>query len=172
MNAEWTAIVTAAGTLLGAGLGGVLVNFGGKRQFERQRKWQRDQFLQERLEDIARIAEEIDDISKSLYGNALLLVETQKPLPPGRTIPLARLKALIEFYAPELRPHGARIVEIRDKVGEYIADAISNRSRTKEERQQINLQFMRGMLEMTTACETLSTAAAELGRKRLGLADQ
>lgn len=169
MNAEWTTIITAAGTLLGAGLGGLLVNLGGRRQFERQRKWQRDRFLQERLEDIARLAEEIDDSYKSLCGNAILLVETQQPLPTARSIPLARLKALIEFYAPELQAHGVHIIEVRDTFGKYLANAITSRSLTKEERQQINLEFTRAMFQMTAACEALSSAAAQVARRRLGL---
>jgi hypothetical protein len=169
MNTEWIATVAAAGTLLGAGLGGLLVNLGGKRQFQRQRNWQRDQFLQEKLEDIARLAEEIDDICRSLYGSAVLLVENRQPLNFDRSIPLARLKTRIDFYAPELHPYALRIVEIRDSVGNFLAEALSSRALAKEERQQLNLQFLRGTEQMTQACEALAGAAAQLARERLGL---
>lgn len=169
MNTEWIAIVGAAGALLAAGVGGLLVNFGAKRQFQRQRNWQRDQFLQERLEEIARLAEEIDDISRELYGNAILLTETRQPLTFDRPLPLARLKTLIDFYAPELHPHASRIVEVRDTAGKFLAEAISTRSLTKEERQHLNLQFLRGTQQMTHACEALAAAAAQLARARLEL---
>src|SRR5436305_10542752 len=120
MNTEWIATVGGAGALLAAGVGGLLVNFGAKRQFQRQRNWQRDQFLQERLEEIARVAEEIDEASRALYGNAVLLVENRQRLASDRPIPLARLKMLIDFYAPELRPHADRIVNVRDSVGNFL----------------------------------------------------
>lgn len=169
MNTEWIATVGGAGALLAAGVGGLLVNFGAKRQFQRQRNWQRDQFLQERLEEIARVAEEIDETSRALYGNAVLLVENRQPLAFDRPIPLARLKMLTDFYAPELRPHADRIVEVRDSVGNFLGEAISTHSSTKEERQHLNLEFVRGTLRMTAACEALVAAAAQLARQRLDL---
>jgi hypothetical protein len=169
MNNEWIATLGGVATLVGAGAGGLLVNFGSKCQFQRERDWRRDQFLQEKLADIAALAEEIDQASRKLYGDAILLVENSQPLKMERPIPLTRLKTLIDFYAPQLHDHCISIVQVRDSTGEFVGQAIATGPLSTEQRQRLNLELIRGAQRMTEACESLAGLAAKFARQRLKL---
>jgi hypothetical protein len=169
MNNEWIATLGAVATLVGAGAGGLLVNFGSKRQFQRERDWRRDQFLQEKLADIAALAEEIDQASRKLYGDTILRIENNQPLKMERPIPLTRLKTLIDFYAPQLHDHYVSIVQARDSAGEFVTQALATDPLSKEQRQRLNLELIRGAQRMTEACGSLAGRAARLARQRLKL---
>jgi hypothetical protein len=166
MNA-WFALLSS---LLGVGVGGLLVNITSKWQFERQRNWQRDQFLQEKLADIAKLADDVQQACRKLYMNAILTVEGSQALGADQQpIPLSRLNTLIRFYAPELHDHMKVVMQVRDSVGDIVAEVITGRPFDTGKRQQLNLQLVRGVEQMDQACDKLSAAAAQLARHRLGI---
>ena len=157
--------------LLGVGIGGLITIFGAKVQFERERKWQRDRLLQEKLLEIAKLTEDIQEKFCKLYADAISAVEGGQKLQPGSDpIPLVRIKILISFYAPELRPHIEQIIKIRDEVGTSVADVLLPRVRSQTERQQLNLRFVLGMKRIGDECDNLAKAAAQSAQHRLGIA--
>jgi|GEM_PF-3518131 len=169
MNNEWTVAVTAIGTLMGAGLGGFLVNLGSKRQFRRQQQWQRDQFLQEKLKEIAAVTEDLETALRKLCGDAIVRIHDDQPFEISQPIPVLRLRILLDFYAPELIAEYEEIINIRDTLSRAVSKVIIERPLGKDIQQQLTLEFLEGSQRATGACAALAKRAADLARTRLGL---
>ncbi len=163
----WIPII---GTLLGVLIGGLVSVLTSKMQFERERRWKRDLLVQDKLLEIAELAEDVQRKLGKLYGDAVGAVESGQSLKPDSDpLPLARLKMLINYCAPELRPHMERVIQIRDELSPFVGEVLMFRDRAKPERQQLNLQLVRGIKQITSECKGLAEAAAESAQRRLGI---
>lgn len=164
----WIAIIAS---LLGVVVGGLLQHFTAKSGFYRQKTWERDRLLQQKLEEIAELAETVGRKMGGLYGQAIAAVESGQPYrPEPDLIPIARLEILIHCYAPELSPHVEGILGVRNELGKPLSEALLQRSlMDKPERQQLNAQLCMGMVQASSLCEAIAKGAAELVRRRLAL---
>jgi len=142
-----------------------------KTQLERERRWQRDQLVQDKLLEIAALVEDTRQKLGATYGNALCAVVSGHRLKPSNNAnpcAWARLQMLVSSYAPELRPHITRLLQIRDEISPFVAEALLPRPRTKLEQQELNLQFVRGIKRIDDECAAFTEAAAQLAHHRLG----
>ena len=154
--------------LIGAGIGGLISFISTRSQFERDRRWQRDRLLQEKLLEIAELSETVQQKISEACANTIAAMgrgETPKVLD---FIPLERLKILIGFYAPELRPHTEQMVKVWNEIGNSFAAVLSTRTLGASQQQELNLKLLHGIRDIREACKHLTEAAAQLAQRRLG----
>jgi hypothetical protein len=159
----WIGLISG---LAGVIVGGILNHFTTRANFHRQTQWEREKILQQKLEEIAQVAEQIAFHFQKLKGDAMLAIESGTCLSFGsEAVPLAKLRMLVCFYAPELAKHIQMIEDAREKFGQPLVKALEGRVREKPERQQINGDLIRGEYQLSKACDSLAEAAADLGKK-------
>jgi hypothetical protein len=162
----------AINVLIGAGIGGLVTTIAAKLQFERERKWQRDRLLQEKLLEIAQLTDDLQRAFAKLCGDAVVALYGGAELKVA-PIPLARLKILTTFYASDLRHDMERIIKVRDDAGPSLTEVLTNRKALEiTKRQQIGDHLLQAMKEMNDSCDRLAENAAELAQRHLGLDNQ
>jgi len=152
--------------LAGVVVGGILNHFTTKANFLRQTQWERDKILQQKLEEIAQVTEEIAFTYGKIMIGAINAISFRAELKiESEVVPFARLRMLVSFYAPELANHVHLITDAQNKFSEPLLKALDGRVREQPERQQINGDLVRIEGQMSRACNGLSEAAADLGRR-------
>jgi hypothetical protein len=161
----WVGIV---GTLLGGALGGYLTYLTSSAQAKREMRWQQIRLSQEKLEELAKVLDQYDYHYKKISGEAFLKVEIGKPMSfDGERFPTARLAALIQFYAPELKDHKIKLDELTRKHGAVLAEAIKDTKRDKPEKQELNAKLIFGAHEISDLCAEMVSKAAEINHRKV-----
>ena len=160
--------VGAIAALAGVLVAGILNYFTSKKAFHRQVQWEQDRLIQQKLEEIGRVADEIQHHFTKFMLNIIEAIRSGEFLKDeGDVVPLAKLRLLITFYAPELANHIQLIEEAREKFAGPLIKTTEGLSRDKLERQKINGEVCTAERHMSKACSDLAKAAADLGRKHL-----
>jgi hypothetical protein len=159
------AIIAAIATLLGVIISGVINYVVSKNQFNREKDWQRKQFVREKLETICQIIEEIDDWHRKLWSEALMFIQYGKKLEIGiKKIPTDRLSMLINFYAPALKPFLELISEEILSFGKALI-IIINIDESGETKRQAIADLTITQESIRKICEAMTLASADLARK-------
>jgi len=161
------AIIASVSGLIGVIVGGLLNYFISNSQFKREKIWQMNLLVKDKLEEIAMTIEEINYEYKKYMGDLLMYVEFNKNFsikerPP---IPTAKLTMLIDFYSPDLSNY---LDSLNVEISSYattIAKAITGNYQCEKKVFLSNL--LDGQTKVEKACKALVKAAAESARKRL-----
>jgi len=124
--------------------------------------------LQEKLLEIAELAEVVQQKISELCANTIAGLERGERPKALDFVPLARLKILVGFYAPELRSHIEQIENVWKEVGNSIAVVLMAPTLDRPQQQQLNLKFLQALRDIKEACNHFTEAAAESAQRRLG----
>ena len=131
MNPAWIGVIGA--------LGGVLVGafaqwWLAQRTFKREKAWALNEEKRRRLEHLYEALEEVASAYGLSYGEALYTVGTQRAPPrdaPRPKIPWARLKMLVNLYAPNLKTQLAVVEDAGRNAGSAFGTALMESSLDK-----------------------------------------
>ena len=102
MDKDWIAVI---GTVMGAIVGGLLQQYAGRSAFVDARNWERDKFLQQKLEEIYVLAREIRRSIVKVFYEAIHYKEIKDDDREGTKKELLakirHFRLLVWFYAPE-----------------------------------------------------------------------
>jgi hypothetical protein len=161
------AIIGVIGTLLGVVIGGGVNFFINRSQFIREKKYQEQQVIRQKLEEICKLAEEIDDSYRKTWLDSIQLMEYGKKMDFVTGIPLARLLMLINFYAVELKDTSKILEETRHIFGERLVEVINNAQADRLTRQRINSDITKAYIQISKVCETMATGSANIARRSI-----
>lgn len=180
MDAIIIGFFTLVGTLAGVVAGGVIEGRRQKRAFERQRGWDLIRLQNDKLEAIAKLANEIysgtvefvghirnyamvkaDNFSEDAWRE---VYEQQKAM---KSVPLAYLEMLVVFYAPELSGHMKALKKPWSELAEPLAIVMGQPS--PEEATSAIQRAYDKISSADEACRSFVTAAGRLARSRLGI---
>ena len=159
------AIIGVIGTLLGVAIGGGVNYFINRSQFIREKKYQEQQVLRQKLEEICQVIERINQSYNNVWADAWQSLKYGKQMPlDDDPLPFARLSMLINFYAPELKENFKLLEDNRNAFGMILIDVIYNAQAEESKRQKIHndLSIARGYI--AKVCTAMEDEAASLAR--------
>ena len=167
MQTLWVAIIASVSGLIGVIVGGLLNYCISNSQFKRERAWQKNLLIKDKLEEIAKTVEKIEYRYRDWVCDAIKHIHFDEGMNhTGVPIPTERLTMLIDFYSPELNNYweslNAELLSFQDLTIEAIE------GKTLEAEKDVLVQKLIDRAgKIQKACKDLVNAAAEAARKRL-----
>ena len=122
MQNAWIGLI---GAFAGALVVGVSHFMSARSQFKWDKAWERKTLLRSKLEDLFTAVGSLRNAYIDIYASCVTRMPEQKIEVPAE-FPVERLRMLVGFYAPEVRPYLPRLEAARREFGQALLQLIAN----------------------------------------------
>jgi hypothetical protein len=121
MENAWIGLI---GAFAGALIVGLSHYFSARSQFKWDRAWEQKTFVRSKLEDLFTAVGDLRDAYIDMYAGCVTRLPHQRIDVP-KEFPVERLRMLVGFYAPEVRPFLPRLEEAKREFGTAMLQLIA-----------------------------------------------
>jgi hypothetical protein len=121
MENAWVGLI---GAFAGAFIVGISHFLSARSQFKWDKAWERKTTLRSKLEDLFTTVGNLRDAYIEMYASCVARMPSQRIEAP-KEFPVERLRMLVGFYAPEVRPFLPRLEEAKREFGEALLQLIA-----------------------------------------------
>jgi hypothetical protein len=125
MQNAWVGLI---GAFAGALIVGISHFLSARSQFKWDKAWERKTLLRSKLEDLFTAVGSLRDAYIEIYAGCVARQPHQRIEAP-KEFPVERLRMLVGFYAPEVRPFLPRLEEAKREFGEELLQLIASQER-------------------------------------------
>jgi len=156
-------------TIIGSVIvGAVLSHWSTSARFRQEMQWKDADNTRLRLEQLTEVLDEITAFYQALSGRLINKLHFDaSPEYDAKRLPLAKLNAIVEMYAPELSPHRKKLRQTLEKYGEIIATILGKRNFENEEKKDLTGKVLVYTRLVEDACGELAKEAARSARERV-----
>lgn len=120
MENAWVGLI---GAFAGALIVGISHFLSARSQFKWDKAWERKTLLRSKLEDLFTTVGNLRDAYIEMYASCVARMPSQRIEAP-KEFPVERLRMLVGFYAPEVRPFLPRLEEAKREFGEALLQLV------------------------------------------------
>ncbi|HEY6221705.1 MAG TPA: hypothetical protein VIX13_04140 [Candidatus Eisenbacteria bacterium] len=121
MQNAWVGLV---GAFAGALIVGISHFLSARSQFKWDKAWERKTVLRSKLEDLFTAVGSLREAYIEMYASCVTRLPSQR-IEVSKEFPVERLRMLVGFYAPEVRPFLPRLEDARREFGEALLQLIA-----------------------------------------------
>jgi len=121
MQNAWVGLI---GAFAGALIVGISHFLSARSQFKWDKAWEQKTILRSKLEDLFTVVGNLRDAYIEMYASCVARLPSQRIEVP-KEFPVERLRMLVGFYAPEVRPFLPRLEEAKREFGEALLQLIA-----------------------------------------------
>jgi hypothetical protein len=156
--------ISASFVLIGVIVGGILSYFASLHKTSIENEWKRDESLLKKFEELYITAEDVKEGFLDSGTRGIAKAHFGTPIPESRKIPITKLKALIDFYAPEAQAIFKRLEQKREIFGNHYAKALTTSAFTKTEAQQLSKLLLDSSMDIDSVCTEIQECILNASR--------
>ena len=153
--------------LAGVVVGGVIEWWRTRSTFRREKGWELNEERRRRLEHLYEALEEVVEGYNLAYAEMIMILSSGQPPRlerPRPKIPWARLRMLVNLYAPELMSDLELVQRAGGKMGSALGEGVMNSSLDAVANQALANTLDTALGELTQAVNTMRDAIVEASR--------
>jgi hypothetical protein len=157
------AVVSALG---GVVVGGLLEGWRARSAFRREKVWERDRGTREHLEQVYEALEQVRECYGLSAGNVLRILATGQAGTNDQIakVPWARLRVLVNLYAPELRDSLSELEDVGMQTGSVIARALMQSSANQSQNRMLGDEVLAQNKVLSAKVDTVRDALLDTSK--------
>lgn len=156
--------ISGSFAILGVVVGGLLSYIANLHKTSVENQWKRDENLLTRFEEIYETAEAVKEGFFKAGTSGIAKAHFNTPLPESTTIPVTKLKTLIDFYIPEAKKQFADLEKAREVFGNIYAEVITTPSFSTLKAQDLSSHLMQGAKQIEDACIAIQAVVLKVSQ--------
>jgi len=169
MSNEFDIFITVIIPIITLIIGWLLNLFSTKITFKKTRELEKRKLLQTKIEEIAKLIDEIDQDYTQIWGkvvsNVRLGVKLNAEIVNIPNIPFSRVQILIDFYFPKLKIEYNELIKEKNKFVVQLVSLIDEKNKTNQE--GLIYAITDTSEKIKKACEEIISSSLEIAKEIL-----